>query len=146
MHFSLSDPNQTQTANHILAAQTNPNNTIPPAFPTKFIPGAPGTSPLHRITDQAYPEAQWVANNRSQANATCNTYFPGYAAQGLQCDEYPFATTLEGAANMANGYSVLPIAASDNQSAGGSLGNWYSARRILGVGDHHDPFFVQIDP
>jgi hypothetical protein len=41
---------------------------------------------------------------------------------------------------------VLPISASDNMSAGGSLGNFYNARRILGLSDHHDPFFVQIDP
>jgi Deoxyribonuclease NucA/NucB len=140
IHYSLSSPTQGHAAFHILEAQSDPGSTTPPV-PGKVIPGAPGGQPLHRITEQA-----WIDNNTNVATATCNQYFPGYASQGLQCDEYPFKSTLEGAANPGNGYSVLPITASDNMSAGGSLGNFYNARRILGLSDHHDPFFVQVDP
>jgi hypothetical protein len=140
IHYSVSSPDQGETANHIYQAENNPGSTVP-TFPGKVIPGAPGTQPLHRIMEQ-----DWIDANRTDAQAACNQYFPGYTSQGKQCDEFPFATTLEGAAFRAASFSVLPIDGPDNLSAGASLGNFSSGRRILGATDHRDPFFVQIDP
>jgi len=139
LHYSLTGP-AAQAASHIWVAQNFPGVTLPPKA-NKAIPGAPGTSPLHRTTDQ-----QLIDAHRATARTTCNRYFPGYARMGLQCDEYPFARTLEGADSATDNYSASPILARDNQSAGGSLGNFYSFRRLLGDSIFNDPFFVQIDP
>ncbi len=51
------------------------------------LPGAPNKTPLTRTTNNTI-----VQNNR---NTTCNRV-PGPRPAGRQCDEYPFASTLEG--------------------------------------------------
>ncbi|WP_457852231.1 NucA/NucB deoxyribonuclease domain-containing protein [Nocardia fluminea] len=51
------------------------------------LPGAPNGTPLTRTTNNTI-----VQNNR---NTTCNRV-PGPRPAGRQCDEYPFASTLEG--------------------------------------------------
>ncbi|MER7847411.1 NucA/NucB deoxyribonuclease domain-containing protein [Kitasatospora sp. NPDC096077] len=125
---------------HINLAQYHPDQTVPPK-PGKSIPGAPGTSPLHRTADPTL-----IDGHRDTAVAACNTYYPGYAGRGLDCDEYPFASTLEGADNLTDDYSVDPIDDSDNRSAGGTLGAFYTGRRILGSDETNDPFYVATAP
>jgi hypothetical protein len=126
--------------------------------------------------------------NRALARATCNRYWPRYAwatsypanALGwpdpcgipnltqltpswwdwhtLDCDEYPFASTYEGAAayeyfsqgkhrpgdpsgnEQYYSYSACPIPWWDNQAAGGALARWYAADHIL----EKDPFWVEV--
>jgi hypothetical protein len=66
---------------------------------------------------------------------------------GLECDEFPFASTLEGATPEDN-FAVGPIPASDNQSGGGVESAFYTYRRIIGdAADHINiPFFVDVYP
>lgn len=62
-----------------------------------------------------------------------------------ECDEFPFASSYEGAAapqyeaNYPYGYSVKYIPGASNSSAGTKLGNWYSFDRIL----DGDRYYVQ---
>ena len=139
MNFYVSQSGE--VANHILNALYHPEETIPDK-PGKVIPGRPGTQPLHRTTDPAQINA-----HRSLAVATCQLYWPNYAQEGLECDEFPFATTLEGASPDDN-FSVEPVPARDNQSGGGVESAFYTYRRIIGDDVDHinDPFFVDVHP
>ncbi len=96
------------------------------------LPGAAGTPPLHRITDAAT-----IRRNRAVA---CPSKYP--RPTGKSCDEYPFASTREGAGTgggtartfdyclvtLANpsstgptGFSVCMIDENENSSAGSAL-------------------------
>ncbi|MBF8194059.1 hypothetical protein ITP53_52005 [Nonomuraea sp. K274] len=60
---------------------------------------------------------------------------------GLQkpsCDEYPFASTHEGAASAGYNMSVAIVECRDNNTAGALLNGWYDRERIL----EKDPFWV----
>jgi len=110
--------------------------------------GLPGNSvdrPIHRTSLTTVINA-----NRA---ASCGGA-PSIA--GKQCDEYPFASTYEGAASggpvrsfsgcsfpegfisSPSGYSHCMINASQNMSGGAILGNIYRQQRIL----DGDPFYV----
>jgi hypothetical protein len=111
------------------------------------LPGGSVYDPLHRT------QVQSVINlNRSIA---CG----GVPAQtGLSCDEYPFASSYEGAAAGGSarsfpgcglsdpagtgpvGYSRCMVVAGQNSSAGAILGNTYRQQRIL----DGDPFIVAL--
>jgi len=54
-----------------------------------------------------------------------------YASRGLVRDEYPFASTNEGAAKPGRRYSARPVDATDNRTAGAQIGAWYRIDRIL---------------
>ncbi|MFI7224082.1 DNRLRE domain-containing protein [Nonomuraea angiospora] len=58
----------------------------------------------------------------------------------LNCDEYPFASTLEGAASTEWDFSIRAIKAKDNQDQGNALGRFYAEFR---VGDENS-FWVMI--
>jgi Deoxyribonuclease NucA/NucB len=73
------------------------------------------------------------------AIAACKTYF-GALPTGKSCDEYPFATTYEGAAKGDNRYSVRYVVAAQNSLAGSRLGSFYGADRVL----DNDFFWVSI--
>jgi hypothetical protein len=60
---------------------------------------------------------------------------------GLDCDEYPFACTREGANSGNWDYSVRLIDSRQNQLAGSFLGAFLTADRILA---DRDPFYVTI--
>ena len=78
---------------------------------------------------------------------------------GLSCDEYPFASSYEGAASGGTarsfpqclfadppaagsvGFSRCMIVASENSSAGTIAGNTYRQQRILEA----DPFYLSIN-
>lgn len=51
--------------------------------------------------------------------------------KGKDCDEYPFKTTYQGAANAGKHFSVKYITSGDNREAGRRLGSWFTADRIL---------------
>lgn len=113
--------------------------------------GLPGAvTPLHRTTDP------WV-NSQNRATAC-----PGSMTRppGMSCDEYPFASTYEGAflsgggprtfpycgvllvsqSTGPNGYSVCMIEAGQNSGAGTQLGAMYRNNRVI----DGDPFRVVI--
>ncbi|MFE2376051.1 hypothetical protein [Streptomyces sp. NPDC059398] len=132
---------------HIEKAFKTPNLTKPPSS-TKKVPGKTTDAPLTRLyTDTKRREA-----NRSEAIKACKKYFGAdYPTGGNDCDEYPFATTYEGAAGalydphqLTNNFSVMPLNATQNQAAGILLGQFLTKVRLIDGPD--DGFLVQITP
>ncbi|MDF2254384.1 NucA/NucB deoxyribonuclease domain-containing protein [Streptantibioticus ferralitis] len=143
MHYSLSSSRHGAVAAHIHLAQTNPAATYPPlpGGGTKSIPGSPASGkPLHRLMSSWDGAATTRYNkNRAVVSNTCAalTHQPDQ-----ECDEYPFASTWEGAGKGDGNFSVQYLDKTQNGNAGTDLNNWYVADRIL----HNDEFYVQIDP
>ncbi|GAA1618970.1 NucA/NucB deoxyribonuclease domain-containing protein [Actinoplanes couchii] len=152
--MSRSDLAIGEVARHIDLAQLEPNRTypllVPLGFPVprdKVIPGryiaddaaAPG---LHRIREAVDPEYQ---ANRDHVRGACYKEGPNaaeYADTGLperpdttvdQCDEYPMASTLEGAAHPDWDFSVRAVAKKANSDAGNLVRDYYVNDRILSV-------------
>lgn len=137
--------------------------------------------------DDRFKNRERSARNRALKDVTCRRYWPGYPrltvypsnalngpnpcvdpgtpmvvrtryGQTMDCDEYPFASTYEGAAayeyhlkpngrpgdppgNPAHySYSACPLDLSQNRSAGATLGHWYARDHIL----EKDPFWVAV--
>ncbi|WP_177320233.1 NucA/NucB deoxyribonuclease domain-containing protein [Lentzea waywayandensis] len=125
---------------HYEQAMERPGETYP-RVAGKSIPGAVGGSPLHRL----YYDTDRRKENRATANAACTTELPPgeYPKPDHQCDEYPFATTREGASatyNPLRNFSVKSILGDDNEAAGTWLSAWYSYDRIV----DGDPFYVRV--
>jgi hypothetical protein len=141
--YSKSDSEVKESAHHIEDAQDHPETTYP-RVEGKRIPGASADEPLHRLFHDTTRRRQ---NRETFAVPVCEQQWPGYAELSQDCDEYPFASTYEGAArhlyqNVPYGwFSVRPVLFSDNQIAGSRLGTWYGADRIL----DGDAFYVRID-
>jgi hypothetical protein len=134
------DTNYRKAATHIFDALYRPEVTKPEVA-GKSVPGSPFTDnprPLNRVYDVYDPLL--VRDNNAEAVRTCREWWgPDYAQGGqFDCDEFPFASTLQGASRANGNYSARVIDASDNRSAGAILRNWYNRERIL----HGDPFFV----
>jgi hypothetical protein len=131
-------------AQHIQQAFTSPQTTYP-ANPSKDVPGGSADKPLHRLYyDTARREA-----NRSAAGDVCEADDPNYGTAGLDCDEFPFATTYEGAAQHtfdktapADNFSAKMIDSTENQAGGSQLGVYYGYNRVIDGSD--DGFYVEI--
>lgn len=111
------------------------------------LPGAPGGAPLTRTTDAGRQD-----DNRARA---CPQNLPRPA--GKSCDEYPFASTRQGAASGGQprvfegcglptveesgtaGFSRCMVDAKHNESAGNYLAAFYARYRII----DGDDFFVE---
>ncbi|MHC3455762.1 NucA/NucB deoxyribonuclease domain-containing protein [Streptomyces prasinus] len=139
-------------AEHIDAAQNRPNTTYPllaapgvpwprdKSIPGKYIAGNPDAPGLHRITKALHPK-EYKANKDNKDGACfktgperhkyLDTGLPTRPPKGEQCDEYPFASSLEGAGNPRPDFSVKSIPATDNRVAGGELRKYYVDDRIL---------------
>ncbi len=119
----LSSTRWPQVADHISYALNHPTGTVP-AWRGKTIP-----SRLHRIY---YDQAQ-RKKNRDAAIATCNKEFPGYTKQTPKqdCDEFPFATTAEGAAKGDLRYSARALNSGQNQLAGVDLNTFWLQNRVI---------------
>jgi hypothetical protein len=146
-------------ATHIDDALHHPGSTYPPD-PGKRIPGGSADQPLHRLLSKDWtpvedgddPTANPRYNrNRSVVRAACRQLRKDQPPVGVlrpQCDEFPFASTYEGAAaseyqdGYPYGFSVRYIPGSSNEAGGGKLVYWYYSDRIL----DSDPFYVQIIP
>ncbi|HUQ54885.1 NucA/NucB deoxyribonuclease domain-containing protein [Lentzea sp.] len=125
---------------HYKQALERPDETYP-RVAGKRIPGAVGGSPLHRL----FYDKDRRKENRDTAHAACTSELPPgeYPKPDHQCDEYPFATTSEGASQTYNplrNFSVKSIHKDDNEAAGSWLGAWYSYDRIV----DGDPFYVRV--
>jgi hypothetical protein len=118
---------------------------------------------LHRIPSAGMVAGDGrAASNRAEALRACTRVgryanppggtvpaYPGlpatdYPMVGKDCDEYPFASTLEGASASAGNFpefSVRAVSASPNRCAGSALGRYYRDDRILYV---NDGFFVEL--
>ncbi|MEU9609503.1 NucA/NucB deoxyribonuclease domain-containing protein [Streptomyces sp. NPDC048057] len=136
--LKLADPEVNESATHIQDAQNQPDVTFP-MYAGKTVPGGVlSGQPLTRVYhDTALREA-----NHRKAVSTCRQHFGNYSARGLDCDEYPFQSTLQGAAAGDNRYSARALTSSDNQAAGRKLGTWYGSQRIL----DGDTFYTLVLP
>ncbi|MDQ8704866.1 DNRLRE domain-containing protein [Streptomyces sp. LHD-70] len=132
-------------AQHIDDARKNPGSTVPQKADKK-LPGAEPLDPLHRLVS-SQDETRYDAN-RNVVTSLCNSgAVPGGPAAGKDCDEYPFASTTEGAARYKyegdqykDDFSARYIDSSENQEAGSRLGAWYQNDRIL----HWESFVISI--
>ncbi|KYQ81094.1 MULTISPECIES: NucA/NucB deoxyribonuclease domain-containing protein [Acinetobacter] len=143
--IKLTDPDVDESAKHIkeafLAGQ-----------PGEFIASAPNSlfrttnsRPLHRLRDAGKRKehrAISVKNCKVKYGPTVGSkcFFTGDSdevATDCDCDEFPFAATVEGGADA----SVKKIDASDNRRAGARLGAFFSAERVL----DQDEFFLKVD-
>ncbi|WP_344626625.1 NucA/NucB deoxyribonuclease domain-containing protein [Kitasatospora arboriphila] len=84
--------------------------------------------------------------NRTAAIKTCDDVWGNYAGSGLECDEYPFSSTYEGAAaggdSPTRRYSSRLIDAADNKEGGTRILAVYTQNRILDGA----PFYVKTTP
>jgi hypothetical protein len=137
-------------ADHIGDALEDPGSTYPTKTDKK-LPGGNALNPMHRLVPALGPnEEARRDDNRSVVESTCKSAnMPGRPAEGeaLDCDEFPFASSYEGAARYQyegdpylNDFSVRYIGRDENQEAGRRLGTWYDNDRILS----HDPFIIVI--
>lgn len=122
------------------------------------LPGATDGQPLHRLADKTF-----IGLNRDKACP--QAWATPVANPPVSCDEYPYASTVEGAytgsggtasgrswdgclipslgpAFGPTGYSVCYINAAHNSADGTALSTFYGANRII----PGDPFFVWAPP
>ena len=132
-------------AAHIRQAFLTPLDTKP-YMSAKKVPGQTAKEPLHRTVSAAR-----IDKNRAAAVKQCKRYWGANYTQGgtLECDEYPFASTYEGAAEpefdadaKKFNFSAKPIAKNDNQAGGLILKSYYAKNRIIDGMD--DGFIVKI--
>ncbi|GAA4970388.1 hypothetical protein GCM10023334_094350 [Nonomuraea thailandensis] len=120
--------------------QTYPKQDTAKIIPGKFIPGRRDDQfALHRVP---YDGPVWKANGREKDRGCATIPKSDYdTSKGQECDEYPFATTVEGASNPNWDYSVLGVPKTVNGCAGNALKRYYRDDRIL---YHSDGFYVHI--
>ncbi|WP_407674397.1 NucA/NucB deoxyribonuclease domain-containing protein [Nonomuraea glycinis] len=58
----------------------------------------------------------------------------------MNCDEYPFATTKQGAASANGHYSLRAVNAKQNRAQGDALGAFYAHYRV----GSNNPFWVAV--
>ncbi|GAA4308285.1 hypothetical protein BJY14_007890 [Actinomadura luteofluorescens] len=96
--------------------------------------GAATDKPLTRLVDETLAE-----KNRTAACAAA----PSPRPTGMDCDEYPFAATYQGAALEGKGdFHWELIDRSDNRAEGAYRKQWYLENRVI----DEDPFWVKIVP
>lgn len=162
LQYSLNDSKVDEVAQHIKCAQdepfcvrngipfrTYPRMDRPKSIPGKFDPADRNDQrALHRINaSRKNPDPRYTAN-RNTVRSTCATLPTDIydTSIGQECDEYPFASTAEGAACCEPpafdwDFSVLGVSKSDNGCAGNALKKYYRDDRIL---YKQDGFFVRI--
>ncbi len=152
LHYSKAPGSPVKAvADHIAEAQSHPENTKPGGV-GKTIPGsrASGFKLSRLVPDLGVGRDDRYEANRLIAKANCIRYWGVDYTQGgkLDCDEYPFASTYEGAAyNLWNGggtaisFSSMPLDMGENRAAGRALNVWYATDHIL----ERDTYYVDID-
>ncbi|MEO3812035.1 NucA/NucB deoxyribonuclease domain-containing protein [Sphaerisporangium sp. B11E5] len=128
---------------HIKRALTPGSKTYPEpggkSYPdlttAKAIPGGRWNSTLTR---HGYEPTS--VGNRTAAGKVCANELK--KETGKDCDEYPFASTLQGSAraNPPHNFSVAMIDADENEAHGIVLRAWYWNNRIL----NFDEFWIDI--
>lgn len=92
------------------------------------LPGAPGTTPLHRLAD--------AAKAKKNRDLACPDSLP--RPPGQTCDEYPMARTWEGAWTSGGAFSRAMVPEAENEGAGGKFGALVRYQRLL----DRDAFWV----
>ncbi|OSZ58822.1 hypothetical protein OQI_19545 [Streptomyces pharetrae CZA14] len=130
--MSQKDPAVNESALHIYDALNRPERTFP-SWPGKTVPGA--KEPLHRLINKEKQDA-----NRKRSIKECEKVWGNYSGSGLECDEYPFASTKEGSTKGDNRFSVRLIDGDDNETGGRRLNDMYTLNRML----DGDAFYMKI--
>jgi hypothetical protein len=149
------DPSIGQVATHIWQAFYQPEITRP-RKENKIVPGNadflpgrlqeptdPRAKPLRRAARFKDLPPGWQdipTKNGKRKDTLCLNEWTATERNGKQCDEYPFATTHEGAAFAGDNISVKPIDRLHNRDAGIDLNFFYERFRIL----NEDKFWVRI--
>ncbi|MGW0538109.1 hypothetical protein [Streptomyces sp. NPDC003032] len=140
-----SDPEK-DVAKHIKLGYTNPGQTQPP-FSRKRLPGNQADEPLTRL----YKDTARRKENRNTAVYNCRKYFGENYSDGgrKECDEFPFATTYQGAAEWKHNpradrynFSVKALPKKANGAAGTLLRDYYNLNRMIDGPD--DGFLMKI--
>ncbi|HEL3814267.1 TPA: hypothetical protein UMY79_001126 [Stenotrophomonas maltophilia] len=133
--LSLSDPDVDESAAHILAAQA--------ALPGNIGRWGPDPALRGKAMTRMRSEAARLANQRA-SKALCKQRFPGQPDAGKDCDEYPFASTYQGASLVSEDQmSVRYLDSSDNRRVGGKLGQFYCGTDRIIDGEE---FWLRIVP
>lgn len=122
--LDASDASVSEVAQHLYWAINDPNSTTPLPAPgdTKDIPNK-----LTRLVDPVRQD-----KNRDVSTGACDRLLQNPRPPNKDCDEYPFATSYQGAATApTTDYSVALVDSTQNQSEGGRRGNWYIADRYV---------------
>ncbi|MEU0008540.1 hypothetical protein ABZ079_30875 [Streptomyces sp. NPDC006314] len=144
-HTASSAPEH-EVASHIKKAYTKPGQTRPP-FSRKKLPGKTSSAPLTRL----YWDGKRREKIRNRAVYNCTKYWGRDYSKGgkRECDEFPFASTYEGAAGSVYNprqdplnFSVMPVSKKSNGAAGNLLLQYYKLNRIIDGPD--DGFMVNI--
>ncbi len=124
--LSRTDPNAKESVLFIERAQN--------FLPTH--PGKPGVRPLTRAT-----EIQRLAN-RAVSGQACKP-LQG-TIQGYDCDEYPFAAAVEGAASGPRyvNWDIALVTSGHNRRVGGLLSAFHQDQRMF----YGDRFYVEVGP
>lgn len=155
-----SSTNIREVAEHIRQAFDDPDSTYPlnPERP-KIIPGKYVGFDDGRYIERIPTDGPIYSANGVEKDRACQRR-PPYEDTGLptppatpdeQCDEYPFASTRQGAAHPVWDFSVKAVTRGQNASAGNALVQFYRDDRIL-YSDHYpqgewlDMFYVEIIP
>lgn len=93
-----------------------------------------GVPPGHFANDQPLTRDMNPADIRLNRRAACRGVT---VPPGNQCDEYPLATTHQGA-SFQNAFSAVAVPASANSSQGGITRAFYASNRVI----DGDPFYV----
>ncbi|MGW7073090.1 NucA/NucB deoxyribonuclease domain-containing protein [Streptomyces sp. NPDC054855] len=137
-------------AQHIKDAYTKPTTTEPKNT-KKDIPGRTAKEPLTRL----YHDEKRRKANRDEAVKACKAKWGAGYSEGetKQCDEFPFSTTYEGAAQALKKYdpqgkapkknfSARPIPNDDNEAGGRIMSGFYTKNRIIDGAD--DGFLIKV--
>ncbi|WP_189114513.1 NucA/NucB deoxyribonuclease domain-containing protein [Pilimelia terevasa] len=142
---------------HLWQALNKPLETKP-GVPNKVIPGKPGSGqPLTRLVDHTPELDARITKNRTRARENCVRFWgvdyakpespnSEYPKQKRDCDEYPMASTFEGAAHADYqpgsilSFSSKPVPFGENRSAGNWLQQWYAEDHII----HGDYFYIRV--
>ncbi|GII85137.1 hypothetical protein Ssi03_31270 [Sphaerisporangium siamense] len=154
LQYNLSSKKHGAVARHIYDAQLSPDTSYPIENHRKVFPGWWGNPPAHEPLHRVEGSGTIATSNELWKNHACNRTgpyattglpprTPQQAAEGWECDEYPFHATAEGASSGTWDFSVRWVPKTQNASAGGSLISYFFDDRILFV---NDPFWVKINP
>lgn len=128
-------PSDDESAAHILAAQAALPNNIGRWDPDVSLRGKAMT----RMRNDPVR-----ISNRDTSKMLCEQRFPGQEDGGKDCDEYPFASTYQGASLVPEDQmSVRYLDSSDNRRVGGRLGQFYCGSNRIVDGEE---FWVRITP
>lgn len=160
--YSLTDPKVGRHAKFVDESRANPGASWPPKAGKRLLGGSPlHADSLHRVA-RAKGHDLVLDRNRATARAACDR--PGMPAPlpeegpDVDCDEYAYAATYEGAAGWRDPGGILDpnkyrdefavrwVNRQHNSEAGNRLNSFFQTHRILDVDRLIPPWNEVLDP